>query len=517
MLQSPTDAQVAALANAELSRRELCRRNYSYYYRSAYPNYAFGWMHQELCEKLQQFLEAVERREAPRLQIWMPPQHGKSHNAARAFIAWALGRHPDYPIILASYAVTLSAGHSRWIRNRIASSKHGAIFKDEQCRLSNDSRSVELFSLVGGGQLKAVGADGGVSGNPGRILVLDDCFAGREEADSKTIRDKRWEWYQTDFRSRVAEGGGVLIINTRWHEDDISGKTTAAQKEAEDRGDPNADKWVIVKYSAIAEEDELHRKRGEPLFPEVKSLRELLSAKSTLTRRNWQSVYQQQPTNLEGTFFKVDTINWMDPKAMPRLQKLYQAWDLALSPKQEADDSCGATMGVDHLGRFWLVDMVYGKWSPDDAARQIIKFWLKHQAMMVWFENGPPYLGIMPSLTHEMKRQGTWVPNDEISHGGKSKDHRAIGIRGIINGGNLYACANAPWRSRLNDQLAAFPGGKADDMVDALAYLGMMTNPDTSPLAKQLPAVERSQMVKRNIVNLVNARRSSTGKGRDDW
>jgi hypothetical protein len=114
------------------------------------------------------------------------------------------------------------------------------------------------------------------------------------------------------------------------------------------------------------------------------------------------------------------------------------------------------------------------------------------------------------------------VPNDEISHGGKSKDHRAIGIRGIINGGNLYACANAPWRSRLNDQLAAFPGGKADDMVDPLAYLGiksnyMMSNPDTSPLAKQLPAVERSQMVKRNIVNLVNARRVSTGKGRDDW
>ena len=496
---------------AELARRELCRRRLLPFVERFGPaNYQTGWFSRELSSAIEEFERAIVAQEAPRLMIFAPPRHGKTEIVSKAAPAWLLGRHPEWEGIVASYGDDLAIDNGGWAKDAVQSARYKEIFPKLSIRA--DTASKARIETTEGGCLRFTSIGGTIVGRGMHFGVLDDPIKNREEASSEAYRNKIRAFYTGPFLSRLAPGAGILLMHQRWDEEDLAGWLLSQ---------PN-NRFKVLNFPAIAEEDGQFRKKGEALHPERWPVAELMRKKEEMSTQDWLSMYQQRPTNPTGSFFKINLINWMARSSMPRLVKVYQAWDLALSPKQEADDSCGACMGVDHLGRFWLIDMVYGKWSPDETARQIIKFWLKHDAQMVWFENGPPYLGIMPSLTHEMKRQGTWIPNDEISHGGKSKDHRASAMRGLINGGNLYAPADAPWRRRFEEQAAAFPGGKNDDMIDPVAYLGikstfMMANPDTTPLPKQPIAVERSQMVKRNYAAMTKARTAPKASSRDDW
>lgn len=482
-----TIADPLEAAKIELARRELCRREYRHYYQSSYPQYHFGWMHRKICGELQTFSEAVERRESPRLQICVPPQHGKSHNASRAFVAWLLGKHPDWPIIAAAYAVNLSAGHSRWVRNRLKSPKHAEIFPAAGCRLSPDSQAVDQFSLVGGGQLKAVGADGGVSGNPARVLIADDLFAGREEADSQTIREKRWEWYQTDFRTRLAEGGGILIINTRWHEDDISGKTLAAEKAGIAAGDENADRWEVLKFPAIAEEDEEFRKQGEPLFPEVKSLKTLLSAKSELTPRNWQSVYQQNPYDVQGSYFKAEHFRTYTGQH-PKYCNNYVTVDLALGKNQINDWTVILPAAIDPNDDMYILPRVIRKrMDPLETACRLMSLATDLDAEIVTLPSDQMGKSLFPFLEKfmdhgaENEKAGGELftfpkANFSIHWMSVVEDKQARGrsAQGWQERGKVYWPDNAQFTDIIKPEMLKFPTGKHDDVVDAFADMGRL-------------------------------------------
>lgn len=496
----------------------LCRRNLAEYWQNAYPQFEiFAWQ-VHLCARLERFLEQVERGESPRLIIQAPPQHGKSMVVSRAFPAWVLGKHPDWPLILGSYAKSLAMQHGRWIRNTLGDVRHTSVFPDPRCRLSNDSAAVDQFVLAGEGQLLSRGVGGGTTGNPARIFIVDDPFADRQQAESQTIRVGVRDWFTSVVSTRVAPGGGVIVMNTRWHTDDLAG-WLIEQSEA----DPEADQWEVLSYPAIAEAgDMLGRPVGAALGRYSAS--QLAKMKRSMPTRDWLSMYQQRPTAATGTYFQVGMVNRLAGVAVPILRRLYQAWDLALTPEQsDLDYSVGVTVGVDYLGRYWLVDLVRGQWSPDQCAKQIIRFQQKHGAKMVWMEGGPPFLGVQPSLVHEMRRSGLWIPYESISHGGKAKDVRAIPLRGILNGGNLYVPADAPWWKDLEAELASFPAGKNDDQVDALAYLFlkvnvMLADKDDRPPPKAPPAVERSRMVKRTYADIVKrAKAEKDGRSRDDW
>lgn len=498
---------------------ELCRRSLADYWTSVYPQFEiFAWQ-VHLCARLERFLQQVENGESPRLIIQAPPQHGKSMVVSRAFPAWILGKHPDWPLIIGSYAKSLAMQHGRWIRNTLNDDRHTSVFPDPRCRLSDDSKAVDQFVLEGDGQLLSRGVGGGTTGNPARIFIVDDPFADRQQAESQLIRDGVSDWFSSVVSTRLAPGGGVIVMNTRWHTDDLAGRLIA-QSEA----DPEADQWEVLSYPAIAEAGDM---LGRPLGAALGrySVKQLAKMKRSMPARDWLSMYQQRPASATGGYFKVGMVNRLAGVAVPVLRRLYQAWDLALTPEQvgRGDYSVGVTVGVDHLGRYWLVDLVRGRWSPDQAAKQIINFQQKHGAKMVWMEGGPPFLGVQPSLVHEMRRSGLWIPYEAISHGGKAKDIRAIPLRGILNGGNLYVPADAPWWKELEIELASFPSGKTDDQVDALAYLFLKVNvlladTDDRPLPKAPPAVERSRMVKRTYADIVRkAKEAKEGRSRDDW
>ena len=470
----------------------------------------------DLCKRLQNFVDRVERRESPCLMVFAPPQRGKSITVSRTLPAWILGKHPDWSLILGSYAKTLAAGHGRWIRNALDGRRHAEVFTDPRARLADDSKAHDEFRTVAEGQFLARGVGGGTTGQPARIFVVDDPFADRHDAESPLIRNNVWDWYWSVVNTRVAPGGGKLLMNTRWHPDDLCGRLIDHAKLH-----PDADQWEIVSYPELAEAgDMLGREVGDCLHPERFTPAMVKKLRAGVPVRDWLSIYQQRPSAAEGTYFKVGLINRIQGLVVPKMERFYQAWDLALSVKRSADDSTGATFGIDHLGRHWLVDLVYGKWSPEECAKQMLKFWTKWKAQRVWAEGGPTYLGVMPSLTAEMKRSGVWIPIEEISHGGKSKDVRAIPVRGIVNGGNLYVPWDAVWWKDFETEMAAFPNGKTDGKVDAIAYLGMMTsvmqtNDDHRPLPKLHPVVERSQMVKRTYADLV--RKKNKPAESDDW
>ncbi len=479
------------LAKAERCRRELLRRDYSRYYRECYPKYVLGWFHRELCAALQWFCEAIERKENPRLQVWIPIQHGKSDNASRAFIAWLIGRHPEWRYILSQYSAKKCQGNSRWIRNRLQDPKHLAVFP--QSALADDSQAVDRFSLKAGGQLRAAGADTGIAGEPAEVVILDDFISGREQADSEDIRDKRWESYNDDYRVRVAEGGGILVINTRWHEDDLSGRMIAQQAELEALGQP-CDKWRIVSFPAIATEDEEHRKAGEALFPEHKSLGYLLQLKAGMAPRSWRSLYQQEPTDDEGTYFLANDLRTYTVR--PETGTPAISVDLAYKTGEDNDYTCMSPFGLSATG-----DLVF--W-PELKCERMNTLQSCVAILQMAKDTGADSV-VMPSDADRTIRPFLEKMMDELDEDGDriwpslaifvrpeiaDKESRARGLQGWVQRHKVLFAAGNLWSDIVQPMFTKFPTGKRKDAVDMGSNAFWLINDCMEYRAPRVPEVK---------------------------
>ena len=247
-------------------------------------------------ERIIEKLEAVERGDILRLMIFLPPRHGKSLVSSTNFPAWYLGRHPDHHVIFASYGQGLSDDFGRSVRNLLADPLHQAIFQD--CRLSDDSMAAHRFSTTQGGAYFAVGRGGPITGRGAHLLIIDDPLKDYEEACSETIRRSLHEWFRSVAYTRLMPGGRIVLIQTRWHEDDLAGRLLREQKGGE--------RWEVLSMPAIAETDDAFRKEGEPLWPEKYSLPRLEQIRAAIGSGAWASLYQQRPSAATGAVFKRD-------------------------------------------------------------------------------------------------------------------------------------------------------------------------------------------------------------------
>src|SRR5580704_6040548 len=182
-----------------------------------WPGFEVARHHQTIIEKL----EAVERGEITRLMIFMPPRHGKSLLTTQLFPAWYLGRHPDRGVITASYSQDLADDFGRRVRNFLDEPLHRATFP--KCKLSEDSRAANRFGTTAGGTYFSVGVGAAITGRGAHAIFIDDPIKGAEEARSETVRRSLKEWYSSVARTRLQPGGAIVIIQTRWHEDDLAG------------------------------------------------------------------------------------------------------------------------------------------------------------------------------------------------------------------------------------------------------------------------------------------------------
>lgn len=458
----------------ELAKRELARRRLIQFVLQFHPRYKAGWVHHDICQRLEKFAAAVDRGESPRLMLLMPPRHGKSQLASKLYPAWHLGHYPHHEFIGCSYNISLALDFSREIRDVIKSTQYAKLFP--KTALNPDFMSAEAWRLqsstgVGAGGYNAAGVGGGITGKGAHVLVIDDPVKNAEEAESPDIRQKIWDWYTSSAYTRLAPGGGVLVIQTWWNDDDLAGRLQTAMKE-----DPDADKFEVIKYPAVAEEDEAFRQKGEALHPERYDLTALDRIKRTLGDRHWSALYQQSPVSLENAFFSKDMFQYRTETPQLCDMDIYQAWDLAISNKQQKANNwtVGFTVGLDCRDNVHVLERV--RMKTNDSAEiedAILDMYARYPRIAgIGFENGQIWKTMRSSLQRRMVERRIYMAlsDDMVLQPITDKEVRARPLQARMQNRKVTWPRGQEWVDEVIKEFTRFPGGAQDDQVDSLAW-----------------------------------------------
>ena len=408
-------------------------------------------------------LEAVERGEIDRLMIFMPPRHGKSELASRRFPAWYLGRNPTRQIIAASYNSELASDFGRDVRNIVASQEYGCIF--DTC-LRDDSRAADRWNTDSGGAYVAAGVGTAITGRGAHVLLIDDPLKDREEADSETIREKVWNWYTSTAYTRLMPGGAVVLIQTRWHEDDLAGRLLES----------NPDEWDVLELPAIDDD-------GNALWPQWYDKESLDRIRKTIGPRDWSALYQQRPAPEEGTYFQSDWLRPYTQAPAKETMRIYGGSDYAVTA-DGGDYTVHVVVGLDPEGRMYLLDLWRKQAASDEWVESFCDLVREWKPIGWAEEQGQIKSGVGPFLDRRARERNAFVARDQFATRG-DKAIRAQAIRGRMALGGLYVPTQNHWYPVFRNELLAFPAGKHDDQVDALGLVGQLLD---KMMAGQKPA-----------------------------
>lgn len=504
---TPEQAQI----KAEIAARVLAKRHLIPFTKRFNPRYKDGWVHRDICRRLERFSREVEEGKSPRLMLLMPPRHGKSELASRSFPAWHLGHYPHHEFIACSYNIDLARSFSRKVKQIIESPAYASVFP--QTALDPDNASNEAWGINGqpGGYV-AAGVGGGITGKGAHVLLIDDPIKNAEEADSADNREKIWEWYLSTAYSRLAPGGGVLIIQTWWHDDDLAGKLQTLMKTT-GQDDEYIDQFEVIKYPAIAEADEYlntatdlieydvpepdpatHvklRAKGEALHPERYDLAKLLRIKAQNNGgRWWSALYQQNPVPNDGGYFMKEQFR---VQAAPKKEhcNVLIAWDFAISEKKQNDYTVGTVGLQDDNDMLHIVDQLRFR-SADSffIVEAILNLALKwySPSLVIGFEDGQIYRAIEALMKRRM-RERQFYPSTVVLKPITDKLARARALQGRMQQGMVTFASGTSWYDSMRAEMLRFPAGAHDDQVDSAAWLAQMA------VGKSAPAKPRSQQV----------------------
>ena len=498
-MSAPTEAKI------ELASRMLSRRRLLPFVQRVNTRYQAGWVHKDICRRLEKFSEDVAKGLSPRLMLLMPPRSGKSELCSRSFPAWHLGRNPHHEIIACSYNVSLAMTFSKKVKELLQDPVYHPVF---DIRLDPNNQSAEEWVLDRNidrdhrGGYVAAGVGGGITGKGAHLLVIDDPLKNAEEADSADTREKLMDWYGSTAYTRLAPGGGVLLVQTWWHDSDLAGQLQTAMK------DPDADQFVVVKYPAIAEEDEyldhetdlivrgvqppnstLLRNKGEALHPERYDLAKLNQIKRTISPRFWSALYQQNPVPDDGAYFTKETFR---RAALPHISRanVYIAWDFAISEKKTNDYTVGTVLMHDDNDVLHVAEQVRFK-SGDafficNAILDLSKKWYT-SGQQLGFEDGQIYRAI-ESLLKKRMRERSQYPSITVLKPITDKLARARPLQGRMQQGMVsFNAADDGWYDTCRLEMLRFPAGAHDDCVDSLSWATQMA------IGRQPPAKTKTK------------------------
>jgi predicted phage terminase large subunit-like protein len=477
----------------ELARRELARRKLIHFIKRRNPRYKDGWFSHVLCEALEQFSDEVINELEPRVLCFAPPRHGKSMIGSEEFPAWHFGRAPWHQFIGVSYSAPLAYRFSRRVQDIVDSDDYALLFP--KSKLKEDYTAIDEWGLTEGGVYVAAGVGGPISGKGAHVLNIDDVIKNREEADSAITRKVIQEWYTSTAYTRLMPGAGVMIINTRWNYEDLSGwllsMMEAAEKIAQETGEwpEDHDKWRVINFPAIATEDEQYRKKGDALHPARYSLKSLLRIKNTIGERDFSALYQQKPTPDEGEYFTKASIRYFDGEPRMRDFTTIAAGDLAISKKEYADWSVFVVAGINANDDIYVFDVVRGKWDSMELIDRIFEIQKQYNPVLFGLEQGQIDKAIGPFLQKRQLEEKLWNLHIEpLPPGKRDKELRARPIQGRMRQGKVYIRRGAAWTDTFVTELLRFPGSSKDDQVDALAWIGQMMNSVTyqAPESKEI-------------------------------
>lgn len=440
----------------DAAHRERARREFRYFIKHVHPAYQFNWHHEVLIDALQR----LAAREYKRLIVMMPPRHGKSELVSRLFPAWALGISPDAQIITSSYSLDLASAMNRDCQRIIQSPAYAEMFpgtKLSEGKGGAEVKTQKRFDIVGRkGYYVSAGVGGGITGVGCSIGIIDDPVKNAAEADSAAYRSAAWEWYTTTFKTRFEPEAIEVICQTRWHEDDLTGRILVNAA-----GDPST---VILSLPAICESEEPQRKKGDALWPGKYDVAALQEIKGDVGTRAWNALYQQRPAPEEGSILKKSWFQTCKRADIPDGPVNFY-FDTAYTDKEANDPTAG---------------IAYVKRGHDFYVVACTERWLDFTGQIAWIEafarengyNHRSVIRIEPKATGksvvEVVRKNTGLNVREADPPKDSKTARANSVAPVIEGGRVYVPEGAPWRDNFFSQIAAFPNAAHDDMVDCL-------------------------------------------------
>lgn len=429
-------------------------------------------------------LEEVEKGEIRKLIITFPPRHGKSELTSRRFPAWLVGRDPYRHVMLGTYNQPFAEDFGKDVRKIMRHPAYAQVFPHVQ--LAQGEAASDRLRTEQGGMLVFVGRGGSSTGRGADFLILDDPLKDRAEASSAATREELWKWFTDTMSTRLmSDTGAIVLIQTRWHEDDLIGRLT--DKNNPSYVDGEAEQWKIINIPAIAEEDDvLGRKPGEALWPSRFGI-DYLRQQERLLREGFSALYQQRPTPMDGDFFRRD---WLKPYGtraqVPERLRIYAASDHAVSTKQSADLTCMIVAGVDDQDEIWLLDCWWQRAPADVVADQMLALMRRWKPIFWWAESGHISKAIGPFLQKRMREERVYCALVEQVPAA-DKQTRATSIQGRMAMGMVHMPAFAPWYAKAVQELLKFPHASRDDFVDALAHLGLGLRSMQAPAKPRAP------------------------------
>ena len=433
---------------ALLEKNEACQNDFLTFVKTVWPEFIAGRHHKIIAEKL----ERVARGELKRVIINMAPRHTKSEFASFLFPAWMMGRNPKMKIIQATHTTELAVNFGRKTKNLIDSDEYKTIFPD--VKLAADSKASGRWDTSAGGMYYAVGVGSNLAGRGGDLVIIDDPHSEQTAMSANGFEDA-WDWYTGGPRQRLQPGGSIVLVQTRWSEKDMTGQLIKQMGK-----DPKADQWEVIELPAIFDDE-------TPCWPEFWSLEDLSAVRASIPPSKWNAQYQQNPTGEENAIIPRDWWNKWEGKTVPQLQYVIQSYDTAFSKRETADFSAITTWGVfypiegegPHL---ILLDSKKGRWDFPELKQLAFdqwKFWDPDTVIVEAKASGLP-------LTHELRNVGIPVVNFTPSKG-NDKLTRVHSVSPLFEAGMVWA-PDEVFAEELIEEVAAFPNGEYDDLVDSM-------------------------------------------------
>lgn len=416
-------------------------------------------------------LQKVEAGELQRLIITFPPRHGKSELTSRRFPAWLVGKDPYRSVMLGAYNQEFANDFGSDVREIIESAEFQLIFPD--CKLKKGSKATDRLGTTDGGKLNFVGRGGSATGRGADYLIIDDPFKDSAEARSQTIRDEVWDWFNKTLSTRLmSDTGAIIIIQTRWHEDDLVGRLTDPTNPHYNASE--AAQWKIIDIKALAEEgDILGRQPGEALWPGRFGVK-WLEQKRTSDPVGFSALYQQEPTPADGVFFKAEHLLGYRAEDRPKLANLriYGASDHAVGLKQRNDFTVLLIVGVDSDGVIWLLDCWWQRKDSETVVEAMLTLAERWRPLIWWAEKGHISQAFGPFLRRRSRERQIYLNLREQTPAA-DKMTRAQSIQARTAMGMVKFPTAASWTQRAKQELLKFPQGRNDDFVDTVAHIGL--------------------------------------------
>ena len=434
----------------EMDRVERCKESFVFFAKQMWPIFISGKHHTIMADAF----ERVARGDLKRLIINMPPRHTKSEFASYLLPSWFLGKYPEKKIIQTAHTAELAVGFGRKVRNLVSSDEYRKVFDTV---LSSDSKAAGRWNTDAGGDYFAIGVGGAVTGKGADLLIIDDPHSEQEaKQGNPAVFDNVYEWYTSGPRQRLQPGGAIIIVMTRWSKRDLTGQIL------KNAGKEGVDQWEIIDFPAIMPS-------GTPLWPAFWSKTALEALKAELPVAKWEAQYQQNPTSEEGAIIKREHWRIWEKDHAPDCDYIIQSWDTAFEKNNRADYSACTTWGVfdqvnqhgDLRANIILLDAFKGRLEFPELKKQALELYQEWEPDTLIVEKraaGAP-------LIYEMRKMG--IPLSEFTPGkGNDKISRVNAISDLFASGVVW-CPETRWAEEVMDELASFPNGDHDDLVDS--------------------------------------------------